>query len=79
MVKKGLSFSFGFNRTRVRISLKFGYFCPLGIEDVYKEIGECGSDVVCPTGCTCDGTVVDCSGLRLTEIPKDIPIQTTEL
>lgn len=57
--------------------------CPCfpGIDDVYREseLTECSSEVACPTGCTCDGTIIDCSGLRLTEFPKDLPIQTTEL
>ena len=45
-----------------------------GIEDAYREPGssECDSDITCPNGCTCDGTIVDCSGLRLTEVPKAV-------
>lgn len=51
-----------------------------GSEEIYNENNnECSSEIACPAGCTCDGSVVDCSGLHLTEIPKDIPIQTTEL
>ncbi|XP_044259557.1 protein slit isoform X2 [Tribolium madens] len=41
--------------------------------------GECLIDNACPSGCTCDGTVVDCSGKGLKEIPRDIPVYTTEL
>ncbi|XP_050293925.1 protein slit isoform X3 [Anthonomus grandis grandis] len=41
--------------------------------------GDCFVDTECPEGCSCDGTIVDCSGRGLKEIPKDIPLQTTEL
>ncbi|KAL1130294.1 hypothetical protein AAG570_013232, partial [Ranatra chinensis] len=41
--------------------------------------GDCLIDSGCPSGCTCDGTLVDCSGRSLTEIPKDIPMYTSEL
>ncbi|XP_046386290.1 protein slit isoform X2 [Ischnura elegans] len=41
--------------------------------------GECMVDVPCPNGCSCDGTTIDCSNRGLTEIPKDLPMYTTEL
>ncbi|XP_046659132.1 protein slit isoform X2 [Homalodisca vitripennis] len=41
--------------------------------------GDCLIDSVCPSGCSCDGTVVDCSARGFKEIPKDIPMYTTEL
>ncbi|XP_066141931.1 protein slit isoform X1 [Euwallacea fornicatus] len=41
--------------------------------------GECLADVECPTDCSCDGSTVDCSGRNLKEIPRDIPLHTTEL
>ncbi|KAK7794523.1 hypothetical protein R5R35_011285 [Gryllus longicercus] len=41
--------------------------------------GECLIDNACPNGCSCEGTIVDCSGRSLKEIPKDIPMYTTEL
>ncbi|XP_025828902.1 protein slit isoform X2 [Agrilus planipennis] len=44
-----------------------------------KYAGECLIDNACPNGCSCDGTIVDCSGRGLKEIPKDIPLYTTEL
>ncbi|XP_057665442.1 protein slit isoform X5 [Diorhabda carinulata] len=44
-----------------------------------KFAGECLIDNACPSGCSCDGTVVDCSGRELKEIPRDIPLYTTEL
>lgn len=44
-----------------------------------RYAGECLIDNACPSGCTCDGTVVDCSGKSLKEIPRDIPLYTTEL
>lgn len=44
-----------------------------------RYAGECLIDNACPNGCTCDGTIVDCSGRGLKEIPRDIPLYTTEL
>ncbi|CAG9832668.1 unnamed protein product [Diabrotica balteata] len=44
-----------------------------------KFAGECLIDNACPSGCSCDGTIVDCSGRELKEIPRDIPLYTTEL
>ncbi|KAK5650601.1 hypothetical protein RI129_001630 [Pyrocoelia pectoralis] len=44
-----------------------------------RYAGECLIDNACPSGCTCDGTNVDCSGRGLKEIPRDIPLYTTEL
>lgn len=41
--------------------------------------GECLIDSACPSGCSCEGTLVDCSAKGLKEIPKDIPMYTTEL
>ncbi|CAG5123894.1 unnamed protein product, partial [Candidula unifasciata] len=39
----------------------------------------CDPRAYCPPKCTCTGTVVRCSHQQLTEIPKYIPIDTTEL
>uniref|UniRef100_A0A182KBF6 Protein slit n=1 Tax=Anopheles christyi TaxID=43041 RepID=A0A182KBF6_9DIPT len=36
-------------------------------------------DQECPAACHCDRTTVDCSGRGLKEIPRDIPLYTTEL
>lgn len=36
-------------------------------------------DAECPAGCSCDGSVVDCSGRGLSEVPRDIPRFTTDL
>ncbi|XP_014246205.1 protein slit isoform X2 [Cimex lectularius] len=44
-----------------------------------RHAGDCLIDTDCPSGCTCDGTLVDCSGRGLKEVPKDIPMYTTEL
>jgi Leucine rich repeat N-terminal domain len=44
-----------------------------------KYAGECRIDAECPAACTCDRTTVDCSGRGLKEIPKDVPLYTTEL
>ncbi len=49
------------------------------MDEEMHVVGECGVEMTCPAGCVCEGTVVDCSGLHLTEMPKDVPIQTTEL
>uniref|UniRef100_A0AAY4BVN2 Ig-like domain-containing protein n=1 Tax=Denticeps clupeoides TaxID=299321 RepID=A0AAY4BVN2_9TELE len=35
-----------------------------------------GSDAPCPGSCTCTADRVDCSGLDLTEIPRDLPSRT---
>lgn len=44
-----------------------------------KLSGECRLDTDCPAQCQCDGSIVDCSGRGLKEIPRDIPLHTTEL
>ncbi|KAI0220851.1 Slit-like protein [Lamellibrachia satsuma] len=44
-----------------------------------KRAGICLIDSQCPDHCTCEGTVVNCSGLKLDRIPQDIPMYTTEL
>lgn len=41
--------------------------------------GECRIDTECPAACHCEGTTVDCSGRGLVEIPRDVPLYTTEL
>lgn len=51
----------------------------IGLDDMKSKPSECFSDIPCPLNCSCEGTIVDCSGRSLTEIPKDIPIYTTEL
>ncbi|KAG8325800.1 Slit 2 protein [Homalodisca vitripennis] len=51
-----------------------------GVEEFRTRFaGDCLIDSVCPSGCSCDGTVVDCSARGFKEIPKDIPMYTTEL
>ncbi|XP_062136572.1 protein slit isoform X1 [Drosophila sulfurigaster albostrigata] len=44
-----------------------------------KLSGECRMDSDCPAMCQCEGTTVDCAGRGLKEIPRDIPLHTTEL
>ncbi|XP_074640928.1 slit homolog 2 protein-like [Tubulanus polymorphus] len=44
-----------------------------------KNAGECMIETGCPKMCSCKGTVVDCSGVRLSRIPPDIPSYTSEL
>jgi hypothetical protein len=51
-----------------------------GVEEFRTRLaGECLIDSACPSGCSCEGTLVDCSARGLKEIPKDIPMYTTEL
>ena len=33
----------------------------------------------CPRECRCEGTLVDCSGAGLSEVPKFIPLSTQSL
>ena len=35
--------------------------------------------VSCPRKCHCEGTLVDCSGVGLSEVPKFIPLNTQSL
>ncbi|XP_051157460.1 protein slit isoform X1 [Leptopilina boulardi] len=44
-----------------------------------KRAGECILPGPCPFPCTCTGATVDCSGQKLTSIPKDLPIYTSHL
>ena len=44
-----------------------------------KMAGVCLIDSQCPQSCVCEGTVVNCSGLKLEHIPNDIPMYTTQL
>lgn len=39
----------------------------------------CLGDNYCPPKCTCIGTVVRCTRAKLTEIPKNVPVETSEL
>ncbi|KAJ6647852.1 Protein slit [Pseudolycoriella hygida] len=51
-----------------------------GIEEYRtRYAGECRIDAECPSVCHCDRTTVDCSGRNLKEIPRDVPLYTTEL
>uniref|UniRef100_A0A8C5FJ55 Slit homolog 3 (Drosophila) n=1 Tax=Gadus morhua TaxID=8049 RepID=A0A8C5FJ55_GADMO len=51
-----------------------------GQEDYRSRLsGECFQDLVCPERCRCEGTVVDCSNLKLTTVPLHIPEHTTDL
>lgn len=52
----------------------------LGTEEFRtRYAGDCVIDSACPAGCSCDGTIVDCGGRGLTEVPKDVPMYTTDL
>ncbi|XP_057705613.1 slit homolog 3 protein isoform X1 [Corythoichthys intestinalis] len=51
-----------------------------GQEDYRSRLsGECFQDLVCPDKCRCEGTMVDCSNLKLSRIPAHIPEHTTDL
>ncbi|XP_030621453.1 slit homolog 3 protein [Chanos chanos] len=51
-----------------------------GSEDYRSRLsGECFQDLVCPERCRCEGTVVDCSNLKLTRVPPHLPEYTTDL
>uniref|UniRef100_A0A672MYR9 Slit homolog 3 protein-like n=1 Tax=Sinocyclocheilus grahami TaxID=75366 RepID=A0A672MYR9_SINGR len=51
-----------------------------GAEDYRSRLsGECFQDLVCPERCRCEGTVVDCSNLKLTKTPPHLPEHTTDL
>ncbi|TRY65093.1 hypothetical protein DNTS_026850 [Danionella cerebrum] len=51
-----------------------------GAEDYRSRLsGECFQDLVCPERCRCEGTVVDCSNLKLTKVPPHLPEHTTDL
>ena len=39
----------------------------------------CANADYCPPMCTCEGTIVRCSNSGLTTVPRDIPLETTEL
>ena len=49
--------------------------------DVYLDLIQrnCDPRVRCPEKCTCTGTIVRCSRQGLQEIPRGIPLDTTEL
>jgi len=52
----------------------------LGTEEFRTRLaGDCVIDAECPSACSCDGSVVDCSARGLTEVPRDIPRFTTDL
>jgi slit 2 len=54
---------------------------PSGTEDFKsKYAADCRAEPLeCPAVCHCERTTVDCSGRGLKEIPRDIPLYTTEL
>lgn len=66
------------NRVKGR-TVRFENFCTF----IPKKTGDndqgCLGDNYCPPKCTCIGTVVRCTRAKLTEIPKNIPVETSEL
>lgn len=55
-------------------------FAP-GVDDDARsgDVGQCAAERQCPKACVCQGTVVDCSGRKLKQIPTDLPAYATEL
>lgn len=39
----------------------------------------CLGENYCPPKCTCTGTIVQCSRAKFTEIPRGLPLETSEL
>lgn len=65
-----------------KIRFFFSFIHPIGSHDDYssKFNAECRAETLeCPAGCQCEKTTVDCSHRGLKEIPRDIPLYTTEL
>ncbi|XP_013386131.1 slit homolog 2 protein isoform X2 [Lingula anatina] len=52
--------------------------CPTGALELQNE-GNCDPTSHCPAKCKCQGTIVRCSRQGLSELPRDIPLDTTEL
>uniref|UniRef100_A0A8C5NC96 Slit homolog 3 protein-like n=1 Tax=Gouania willdenowi TaxID=441366 RepID=A0A8C5NC96_GOUWI len=64
---------------RLSSNCRFQYYL-IWLEDYRSRLsGECFQDLVCPEKCRCEGTVVDCSNLKLTKIPSHMPEHTTDL
>uniref|UniRef100_A0A672MSH2 Slit homolog 3 protein-like n=1 Tax=Sinocyclocheilus grahami TaxID=75366 RepID=A0A672MSH2_SINGR len=63
---------------KFRCTVKVPFFNP-GTTDRFHLSGECFQDLVCPERCRCEGTVVDCSNLKLTKTPPHLPEHTTDL
>ena len=51
----------------------------MGIFFSDAEKDSCDPRAHCPPQCDCTGTVLRCNDRDLTEIPHDIPLDTTEL
>lgn len=49
------------------------------LERNLREVSPCEDDPSCPEECTCKGTIVDCSNRGLKEVPRELPLYTTEL
>ncbi|XP_076316918.1 protein slit-like isoform X4 [Tachypleus tridentatus] len=67
------------HRRRINTLKENKFKCKGSEEKRTKYAGECFVDVKCPEKCVCEGTMVDCSGQALEDIPNDIPVFTTEL
>lgn len=72
-----------FKAKRVSVQLKINLQKNLhsGTDDFKsKYAADCRAEPLeCPAVCHCERTTVDCSGRGLKEIPRDIPLYTTEL
>ncbi|XP_055692346.1 protein slit isoform X2 [Lutzomyia longipalpis] len=67
------------HRRRIDVLRDDKFKCTNGDDYKTRHAGECRMDIECPTACHCERTTVDCSARGLKEIPRDIPLHTTEL
>ncbi|GAB0095464.1 protein slit [Sergentomyia squamirostris] len=67
------------HRRRIDVLRDDKFKCAAGDDYKTRHAGECRIDVECPSVCHCERTTVDCSARGLKEIPRDIPLHTTEL
>jgi len=56
------------------------YSCATGSEEYRtRNAAMCIIDKECPSECSCDGTVIHCNALRLTQLPDEFPSYATEM
>ena len=46
---------------------------------LFDRAGQCSENKDCPDDCKCTGTIVNCSGKKLTKMPENIPTYVTDL
>lgn len=67
------------NFNELTLSIFFFGLTDRDLERNLLEISPCEDDPSCPSECSCKGTIVDCSSKGLKEIPRELPLYTTEL